>query len=476
MKGECTMTVFPEGFLWGGATAANQYEGAYNVDGKGLSVQDVTPQGGLGPVTENPTPDNLKLEAIDFYHRYQDDIALFAEMGFKVFRTSIAWSRIFPNGDELEPNEAGLQFYDNLFDELAKYGIEPLVTLSHYETPLHLARKYNGWANRKLISFYERYVRTVMTRYRDKVKYWLTFNEINSVLHLPFMSGGIVTPLEELSKQDLYQAVHHELVASALATKIGHEINPNFKIGCMVIAMPAYPMTSNPKDVLAVRELDNQNFLFSDIHVRGKYPRYIQRYFKENGIQIHFEDGDEELLANHTVDFLSFSYYMSVAVAHNPEQYTTGEGNILGGIVNPYLDSSEWGWQIDPIGLRLVLNTFYDRYQIPLFIVENGLGAKDVLVEGPNGPTVEDDYRIEYLNQHLVQVAQAIEDGVELIGYTTWGCIDLVSASTAQMSKRYGFIYVDRHDDGTGTLARYKKKSFDWYKEVIATNGASLRK
>ena len=468
------MTVFPKGFLWGGATAANQFEGAYNEDGKGLSVQDVTPQGGFGPITEEPTEDNLKLKGIDFYHRYKEDIALFAEMGFKVFRLSIAWSRIFPKGDELEPNEAGLAFYDRVFDELEKYGIEPLVTLSHYETPLHLAREYNGWANRDLISFYERYVRTVFERYQHRVKYWLTFNEVNSVLHAPFMSGGIVTPPEELSQQDLYQAVHHELVASALATKIAHEINPEMKVGCMVLAMPAYPMTSHPLDQLAVRQFENQNYLFSDIHVRGKYPNYIKRYFKENNIEIQFADGDEELLLNHTVDFISFSYYMSVAQAHNPEEYTSGKGNIMGGITNPYLEASEWGWQIDPVGLRLVLNDFYDRYQLPLFIVENGLGAKDELVEGPNGPTVEDDYRIDYLQKHLVQVGEAVKDGVEVMGYTTWGCIDLVSASTVGMCKRYGFIYVDRHDAGTGTLARYKKKSFDWYKEVIATNGEKL--
>ena len=438
------MGKFPQNFLWGGATAANQYEGAYNLDGKGLSVQDVTPKGGVPAkpgdrnplITDGPTADNLKLEGIDFYHRSKEDIALFAEMGFKVYRTSIAWSRIFPNGDELEPNEAGLQFYDNLFDELAKYGIEPLITLSHYETPLHLARQYNGWANRDLIGFYERYVRTVFTRYKDKVRYWLTFNEINSVLHAPFMSGGIATPAEELAKQDLYQAVHHELVASALATKIGHEINPDFKIGCMVLAMPAYPMTPKPEDVLAAREFENQNYLFSDIHARGKYPAYINRFFKENGVEIQFAPGDKELLAENTVDFISFSYYMSVVAAHDPENYSSGRGNLLGCLLNPHLASSEWGWQIDPVGLRLVLNSFYDRYQLPLFIVENGLGAKDVLVDGPTGPTVEDDYRIDYLKQHLQQVGEALEDGVELLGYTTWGCIDLVSASTAELRKR----------------------------------------
>lgn len=467
---------FPEGFLWGGATAANQYEGAYNEDGKGLSVQDVTPDGGLGRITEEPTEDNLKLEGIDFYHRYKDDIKLFAEMGFKVYRTSIAWSRIFPNGDDAESNEAGLQFYDDLFDELAKYNIEPLVTLSHYETPLHLSKEYDGWTSRELIGFYENYVRTVFERYKDKVKYWLTFNEINSVLGAPFMSGGIMTSPDELSQQDLYQAIHHELVASASATKIAREINPEFQIGCMVIAVPTYPMTPNPEDVLAAREAENKNYLFSDIHVRGKYPGYAKRFFKENEIEIDFAEGDKELLAENTVDFLSFSYYMSSTETAEPEKYEQGIGNILGGFPNPYLEASEWGWQVDPIGLRLAINDFYDRYQIPLFIVENGLGAKDELVEGENGElTVEDDYRINYLNDHLVQVGEAIKDGVELMGYTSWGCIDLVSASTAQMSKRYGYIYVDRHDDGSGTLNRYKKKSFYWYKDVIASNGASLK-
>lgn len=470
------MGTFPKDFLWGGAVAANQVEGAFEADGKGWSVQDVLPNGGLGEWTDSPTSDNLKLEAIDFYHRYKEDIALFAEMGFKVFRTSIAWSRIFPNGDDDQPNEAGLQFYDDLFDELLKYGIEPLVTLSHYETPLHLAKAYNGWTDRRLIGFFERFAQTVMERYKGKVKYWLTFNEVNSILHMPFTSGGVMTEKEQLSLQDLYQAIHHELVASASVTKLAHEINPDVKVGCMILAMPAYPMTSDPRDVLAAREFENLNLLFSDIHVRGKYPSYINSYFKENGIEIVFEDGDKELLAQYTVDFLSFSYYMSVTQAHNPEEYATGEGNILGGLVNPHLQASEWGWQIDPVGLRLVLNQYYDRYQIPLFIVENGLGAKDQLVPTADGSwTVEDDYRIDYMGQHLVQVAKAIEDGVEVMGYTSWGCIDCVSMSTAQLSKRYGLIYVDRDDDGKGSLARYKKRSFDWYRQVIQTNGRCLK-
>lgn len=466
---------FPDGFLWGGAVAANQCEGAYNEDGKGLSTQDVAPHGIKGPITKAPTSDNMKLIGIDFYHRYKDDIKLFAEMGFKVFRTSIAWSRIFPGGDEKEPNEKGLQFYDDLFDELLKYGIEPLVTISHYETPLHLSVKYDGWVNRDMISFYERYVRTIFNRYGSKVKYWLTFNEINSVLHEPFMSGGIYTDKSQLKKQDLYQAIHHELVASALATKIGHEMMPDSKIGCMILSMPMYALTSDPDDVIAAMKADHMNTFFGDVHVRGEYPGYMKRYFKENDIQIQMADGDEALLKNHTVDFVSFSYYMSACEAADRSKAQAGEGNLMGGVTNPYLKQSEWGWAIDPQGIRYVLNQFYDRWQKPLFIVENGLGAVDELITEPDGTkTVLDDYRINYLRDHLIQVREAIEDGVPVMGYTSWGCIDLVSASTAELKKRYGFIYVDRNDDGTGTLNRYKKKSFEWYKNVIATNGENL--
>jgi len=465
---------FPDGFLWGGAVAANQLEGAYNEDGKGFSIQDVLPNGLKTPRTEAPTEDNMKLVGIDFYHRYKEDIKLFAEMGFKVFRTSIAWSRIFPNGDETEPNENGLQFYDDLFDECLKYGIEPLVTLSHYETPLFLAEQYNGWTNRKLIDFYLRFAETVFNRYKDKVKYWLTFNEINSILESPFMSGGINTPKDELSEKDLYQAIHHELVASALATKLGHEISPEFQIGCMVLSMPIYPLTPNPDDVIAAMEQNHKNEMFLHIHARGEYPGYAIRYFREKGIEITFAEGDAEALKN-TVDFISFSYYVSVCATADSEKNIRGEGNLLGGVPNPYLKASDWGWQIDPKGIRYVLNEFWDKYQKPLFIVENGLGAVDELISKADGTkTVEDDYRIDYLRNHLKQVSEAIEDGVEVMGYTSWGCIDLVSASSAQLKKRYGFIYVDRNDDGTGSLERYPKKSFYWYKNVIATNGNEL--
>lgn len=468
-----TTTPFPEGFLWGGATAANQVEGAYDQGGKGLSVQDVMPRGIVAPRTAEPTADNLKLEAIDFYHRYAEDIALFAKMGFGVYRFSIAWSRIFPKGDEAEPNEEGLAFYDRVLDELEKHGIEPLVTISHYETPLHLAETYDGWTDRRLIGFYENYARTLFERYGSRVKYWLTFNEINSLLHAPFMSGGINTPKEQLTDGQLYQAMHHELVASARATRIAREVAPNAQIGCMVLSMPVYPLTPSPADALAVMDFDHSNLVYGDVHTRGAYPGYFLRTLREKGIELEITDQDREDLTN-TVDFVSFSYYMSVAATADPAKKVAGEGNIMGGVPNPTLEASEWGWQIDPVGLRLVLNQFWDRWQKPLFIVENGLGAKDELVDVDGVKTVVDDYRIAYLNDHLVQVGEAITDGVDVLGYTSWGCIDIVSASTAQLSKRYGFIYVDRNDDGSGTLERFEKKSFGWYADVIRTNGASL--
>lgn len=466
--------MFPDNFLWGGAVAANQCEGAYNEDGKGLSIQDVMPHGIKGPRTAGPTEDNMKLTGIDFYHRYKEDIKLLAEMGFKVFRTSIAWSRIFPKGDEKEPNEKGLLFYDRLFDECHKYGIEPLVTLSHYETPLYLAEHYDGWINPKMIGFYEKYVTTVFQRYKDKVKYWLTFNEINSIMNSPFMSGGISTPKEKLSESQLYQAIHHEMVASASAVKIAHEINSDFQVGCMILSMPVYPLSPNPDDVIRAMEETHLHEMFTEIHVRGEYPGYMKRYMREHGIRIRFAPGDEEIL-KHTVDFISFSYYVSVCATADEGKNIRGEGNLLGGVPNPTLKASEWGWQIDPKGLRYILNQFWDKYRKPLFIVENGLGAKDQLVDdGSGGKTVIDDYRIKYMRDHLLEVAEAIEDGVEVMGYTSWGCIDLVSASTAELKKRYGMIYVDRNDDGSGTLNRYKKKSFYWYRDVIASNGKSL--
>ncbi|KXF82008.1 glycoside hydrolase family 1 protein [Enterovibrio coralii] len=462
------MIQFPNDFLWGGAIAANQVEGSYDRDGKGLSTSDMLPSGILSPhqTREERTP-GIKDLAIDFYHRYPEDIVLFKEMGFNCLRLSLAWSRIFPNGDELEPNEAGLAFYDNIFDELAKHDIQPFVTLSHYEMPYALVENYGGWGDRKLIEFFERYVTTVCERYKDKVKMWLTFNEINMSLHAPFTGVGLQ---EDATEQEIYQAIHHQLVANAKAVKICQRIIPDGKIGNMLLGALNYPFTCNPDDVIAAMQENNKWLFFGDVQTRGKYPGYMLRYFRENGINIKMEKGDLESIASASVDFVSFSYYASGCASADPKQKEVG--NIVDSVPNPYLEKSQWGWLIDPKGLRILLNFLYDRYQKPLFIVENGLGARDELDE--NGE-IQDDYRIAYLNDHLVQAREALADGVELMGFTSWGPIDLVANSTAELSKRYGFIYVDRHDDGTGSLARKRKKSFHWYQEVIRTQGRSLQ-
>lgn len=471
---------FSKDFLWGGATAANQCEGAYSEGGRELANVDVIPQGKdrfpvcmgkmkmLEPDSEHFYP---AMEGIDFYHRYKEDIALFGEMGFKTFRMSIAWSRIFPKGDELEPNEEGLKFYEDVFKECHRYGIEPMVTITHFDCPIHLIKEYGGWKNRKLIEFYKRLVTVLFTRYKGLVKYWLTFNEINMILHLPFMGAGLVFEPGENEAQSKYLAAHHELVASAEATRIAHEIDLENKIGCMLAAGLTYPYCCSPEDVWKSIEKDRENYFFIDVQSRGYYPSYAKKFFERENIQINVTEEDEKILRENTVDFISFSYYSSRCTSADPEIDVTA-GNVFATVKNPYLKASEWGWQIDPLGLRSTLNSLYDRYQKPLFIVENGLGAVD---EPDENGYVDDEYRIEYMRQHIKAMKEAVEyDGVELLGYTSWGCIDLVSASTGEMKKRYGFIYVDLDNDGKGTMKRSKKKSFEWYKKVIATNGEDL--
>lgn len=400
---------------------------------------------------------------------------MFAEMGFKVFRLSIAWSRIYPKGDETEPNEEGLLFYENVLRECKKYGIEPLVTITHFDCPMYLITEYGGWKNRKMVEFYKRLVITLFTRYKGIVKYWLTFNEINMILHLPFMGAGLLFEEGEDQTKAKYLSAHHELVASAYATKLAHEIDPENKVGCMLAAGEYYPYSPLPEDVWEAKKKDRDNLLFIDVQARGYYPNYAWKKFEQMGIDLNMTEEDKRILRENTVDFISFSYYSSRCIT---TQEGVGEtiGNAFKGTKNPYLKVSEWGWQIDPLGLRITLNSLYDRYQKPLFIVENGLGAKDELIEDREGNlTVNDDYRIEYLREHIKALKQAVEeDGVELLGYTPWGCIDLVSASTGEMSKRYGFIYVDKKDDGSGTMKRYKKKSYYWYKKVIESNGECL--
>ncbi len=477
---------FKQGFLWGGATAANQCEGAWDADGKGVSCSDICTGGKHGQskmITPVLQPDTFypSREAIDHYHRFKEDIALFAEMGFKCYRFSIAWTRIFPNGDETKPNEAGLQHYDEVINECLKHGIEPLITISHYEVPFGLTKKCNAWVSRDMIGYFLNYCRAIFTRYKGKVKYWLTFNEINCAATPigALLGQGILNDLENptpfLGQPDIpqqrFQGLHHMFVASAQAVQMAHEIDPDYKVGNMMIFSASYPLTCNPDDILQNQEYSRvMNYFCSDVQCRGAYPSYMDRYFAKHGITIKKQPEDDAILKAGTVDFYTFSYYVSSCQSADPAN-KQGEGNIIGGVPNPYLKASDWGWQIDPKGLRYSLNEIYDRYGLPLMVVENGLGAKDVIeADG----SINDDYRIDYLRQHIEQMAEAVKDGVDLMGYTPWGCIDLVSASTGEYAKRYGFIYVERYDDGTGDFSRRKKKSFDWYKKVIASNGEDL--
>lgn len=473
---------FPKEFLWGGATAANQCEGAWLEGGKGLATNDVIPSGKdrfsvISGKTTVHTPDSNHIypshEAIDFYHHYKEDIKLMAEMGFTCFRMSISWTRIFPNGDETEPNEEGLAFYDNVFDECRKYGIEPLVSIVHFDAPMHLVETIGSWKSRKMIDYFLNYCKVVFERYKDKVKYWLTINEINMLLAFPFMAAGIRFEAGENEEKVKYQAAHHELVASALAVKLGHEIMPGNMIGCMLAAGNWYPHTCAPEDVWKSICKDRDNFFFIDVQSRGAYPSYALKQMERDGVMPVMEPGDLEILRENTIDYITFSYYSSRCVSADPEvNKAQTAGNVFASVKNPYLKTSEWGWQIDPLGLRITLNTLYDRYQKPLFIVENGLGAADIVEKDGS---INDDYRIAYMREHIKAMDDAVNlDGVPLMGYLAWGCIDLVSASTGEMKKRYGMIYVDKQDDGTGTGRRFRKKSFYWYKKVIESNGADL--
>lgn len=487
---EAVCMSFPKGFFWGGALAANQCEGAWNVDGKGPSVADVATYKPNTDVKDyaahNAMSDALiqaamadpgdaaypKRRGIDFYHHYKEDLALFAEMGFTMLRVSIAWTRIFPTGEEAEPNERGLQFYQDLFTEMRRLGIEPLVTLSHYEMPLALATKYNGWVDRRVIDCFTRFCHVCFVRYKDLVKYWLTFNEVDSIIRHPFTTAGIIPSRvpESQMLQTCYQALHHQLVASALVVKDCHQVIPGSQVGCMLTKLTTYARTCAPEDELATQAKNLENLFYADVQVWGEYPRLILRMFERKGIALKTEPGDAAVLKAGCVDFVSCSYYMTMTESVDPHAERT-PGNTVLGVKNPYLPASEWGWQIDPKGLRYSLIELYDRYRKPLMVVENGMGARDT-VEADG--SIHDPYRMDYFRQHIAEMGKAIDEGVEMWGYTSWAPIDLISASTNQMSKRYGFIYVDQDDEGHGTLARRRKDSFYWYKKVIASNGENL--
>lgn len=484
------MSTFPEGFLWGGALAANQVEGAWNVDGKGPSVSDLmtykekidvrnfashhvfTLERVRSAIDDTEDVKYPKRWSIDFYHRYQEDLALFAEMGFTVLRVSIAWTRLYPTGEETEPNPAGVEFYRSLFQEMRRLGIEPLVTLHHYEMPASLALKYNGWQDRRVIDLFVRFARTCFEEYGDLVTLWLTFNEVDSIIRHPFTTAGVIEDNcgDRSYEQACYDALHHQYVASALVTGLCHDLIPGSKVGCMLTKTMTYPLTCRPADVAATQTKNLTNMFHADVQALGRYPRLMLTSLANRGITIPFEEGDQEVLAAHPADFVSFSYYMTRCESVDPNAERT-PGNTVLGVKNPYLEATEWGWQIDPVGLRIALIELYDRYNKPLFVVENGLGTRDSVTEDGR---IHDAYRIDYLQAHLTQALHAVEQGVDLMGYTMWGPIDLVSAANSQITKRYGFIYVDLDDRGEGSGERLRKDSFAWYRDVIASNGGSL--
>ena len=477
------MTAFPKGFLWGGAVAAHQFEGGWQAGGKGVSIADVMTAG--DNETKRRITDGVQSgenypnhDAIDYYHRYHEDDQLFADLGLNCFRTSIAWTRIFPNGDEEQPNEAGLKFYNDVFDDLLSHQIEPVITLSHFEIPYHLVKKYGGWRSRKVIDFFVKFATVVFDRYKDKVKYWMTFNEINNQVGMMnewslFTNSGLLIKPDEDKEAVMFQAAHYEAVARALAVQIGHRINPDFQIGCMVAMGPVYPATPNPNDVFKAERTMQTNYYLADVQVKGKYPAFLDRYFDRHAFNLDITLEDRDVLLAGKVDYIGFSYYAShvtEASQDEPTDFITMGHNRE--VKNSTLQRSDWGWEIDPVGLRYALNWFSDRYEVPLFIVENGFGAFDKINQDGH---IQDDYRIDYLRQHINQMRLAVEvDGVKLMGYTPWGIIDLISAGTGQMEKRYGVIYVDKDDQGKGTLARSKKASFDWFQKVIRSNGDDL--
>ncbi|MHA3066864.1 6-phospho-beta-glucosidase [Lacticaseibacillus saniviri] len=475
------MTKLSPDFMWGGAVAAHQFEGGWQEGHKGISIADVMTSGDAHTertITDGVQPGNNypNHEAIDFYHHYKEDIKLFAEMGFKCFRTSIAWTRIFPNGDEATPNEEGLAFYDDVFAECKKYGIEPIVTLSHFEIPFHLIQEYGGFRNRKMIDFFVKFADVCFNRYHDQVKYWMTFNEINNQTNynnefLLYTNSGIKVEPGEDAEALMFQAAHYELVASSIAVQHAHQINPSMQVGCMIAMVPLYPLDSKPSDIMMAEKAMQKRYWFADVHAHGEYPVFMEAYFAKKGFRPDITAADRYNLAHGTVDYIGFSYYMSKTVRATDDNPDYDYEDHTGDIQNPFLENSEWGWSVDPEGLRYGMNWMYDRYHLPQFIVENGFGARDTVVDGK----VHDDYRIDYLRQHIEQMKKAIlDDGIPVIGYTPWAAIDIVSAGTGQMEKRYGFIHVDKDDQGKGTMNRLKKDSFYWYKQVIASQGEDL--
>lgn len=467
-------------FLWGGSISAHQCEGAWNEDGKGLGIMDLVTSG----TYETPREICKTIEegkhypshkGINFYHNYKEDIKLFKEMGFKALRISIDWSRVFPNGDDEKPNELGLQFYIDLVDELKKNDIEPIVTLYHFEMPYNLVTKYGSWVNRKIIDFYLKFCETMFLSLKGKVKYWITFNEMNHIDPsteasdiFTYIIAGLKFSELKNPAQTLAEVGYNMTVASVKAVKLGHNIDNENKIGCVFGLQPIYAYNCKPQNAFTAFKEMYRDFYQVDAMCNGYFPKYKLKEYENMGIYLKWVEEDKKAFEEGKIDFIGINYYSS-SVGHSEEE---GEETLFGGVQNPYLKKSKWGWAIDPEGLRYLINAVYRLYGKPIIITENGLGAVDILKEDK---TVDDEYRIEYLKAHLEQLKLAVEeDYVECFGYLMWGPIDLVSATTGEMKKRYGFIYVDKNDDGTGDGQRYRKKSFEWFKKVIATNGENL--
>ncbi len=473
-------------FLWGGASAANQMEGGYDLDGRGMSIADVfmfyekkerhlakkeLTIEEIKKLRENKSNNFPKRRGNDFYHHYQEDIALLAKMGIKAFRMSFSWSRIFPRGDEKEPNKAGLKFYDNIINELLKYKIEPIITLSHFETPLVIATEYGGWCNKEVIKFFQTYCYTVFTHFKGRIKYWMSFNEINAALEIPFKGSAIPFSQDRLYETQVHQGLYNQFLASALVTRELKRIDKTAKMGCMIASFTTYPASCDPDDILKAMRANQEYYLYADVQANGNYPNWYLKNLEKRDIHLNFSKEELDIIKNNTVDYISFSYYLSLVASHDPAR-KVGEGNLKGGVENPYLEKSDWGWAIDPIGLRITMNEIYYRYNLPILISENGFGANDILTVDNQ---IHDEYRIKYLQKHINELKKAIElDGVICLGYLSWSPIDMISAGTSEMNKRYGYIYVDYDDYGNGSGKRYLKDSFYWYQKAIASNGKVL--
>ncbi len=481
---------FPEDLLWGSASADFQYEGGFGEGGRGNVTGDyvtngshtvprmmtyIMPDGTTGAsAMRTSIPEGAKAyldetkyypshQATDFYHHYKEDIQLLSDMGLNCLRFSICWGRIFPTGEEETPNEEGLAFYEDIIDTCLENNMEPLITICHDEVPVYLSDEYDGWSSRHTIDCYLKLCKALFERFSSKVKYWITFNEIN------VLSGFSHLGVHSCEPQATFQAVHHMFIANSLAIKMAKEYREDCMVAVMYALSPVYSLTCKPEDVFAQLDVRRRTLFYIDVMARGYYPNYADKMFKELGVEIKMEPGDEDIIKANTIDYIAFSCYRSTTASAKTKLDLTG----LSFDTNPYLEQTAWGWPIDPQSIRFVCNEIYDRYQKPLFIVENGMGEVDVPDENLY---VNDAYRIDYLNDHFKEIQKAVEiDKIPVLGYTMWGGVDLVSLSTGEMKKRYGWIYVDMDDLGNGTLKRVPKASYYWMKEFMETKGQNLK-